>query len=369
MGSRAVDSARAGLRARLRGPLLRLRLFIGIFVFIGVIVAVTACGGGNGTAAPSAPTTPTTPSTPTPTPSNDWSIGGHLLAYGSGRPIAGAHLTSSNLGPTDTDAQGGFRFSGTSAPAQTQARVTIEAGNYLTREASLRWQRGAREDVALDLIPLAAPFSLDFYRQFVRNTYDEPTKMEPLRRWTDNPRFYVRTVDEAGKPIEPEVLALVIATIPRAVQAFTSGRFTAAQIEQGSDARPWTTGWINVIFRRDPKSERCGQAYVGANPGEMTLWDDRCSCGSVKVPSDLVMHEMGHAMGFWHVADRRSVMHAGLDGSCSSGEMSSSEQFHTALAYSRSPGNLDPDSEPSSTLFALPSGEAAPPVVICPARR
>ncbi len=332
-------------------------------------MALVACGGSKSPAAPSAPTTPTTPSTPTPPPSNNWSISGQLVAYGNGRPIGGAHLTSASLGAADTDGQGAFQFSGTSAPAASSARVSIAASNYVTREASLQWARGARNGVALDLIPLAAPFSMDFYRQLVRNTYDAPDKMEPLRRWTDNPRFYVRTVDDSGKPIEPEVLALVVGTIPRAVQAWTGGKFSAAQIDQGVEARPGATGWINVVFKRDPKSPYCGQAYIAANPGEITFWDDRCSCGSVKVPGAVVVHEMGHAMGFWHVPDKHSVMYPTDDGSCETGQLSTNEQFHSALAYTRSPGNVDPDSEPTSTLFSLPSDTSTTPVVTCPAPR
>jgi len=333
---------------------------------VALALPLSACGGDEPTAAPSTPTAPSAPATPVP--SNDWALSGHLLAYASGAPVSGAHLTSPDLGPSDTDAQGGFRFSGTTTPAKTQARVTIEAPGYVTRESTVTWQRGSR-DITLDLIPLKAPFSLDFYRQLVRNAFEAPTRLEPLRRLTASPRFYVRTVDEAGKPIEPEVLALVVATLPRAVRTFSAGRLDAAQVDQGTESRPRTSGWINVIFQRDPKSELCGQAFVGADAGQITLWDDTCNCGSVKIPGEVTLHEVGHAMGFWHVPDRGSVMYPQANVGCPNGVLSQAEQFHSALAYSRSPGNLDPDSEPAGVLYARPDDAANPPEVSCPAHR
>jgi hypothetical protein len=84
------------------------------------------------------------------------------------------------------------------------------------------------------------------------------------------------------------------------------------------------------------------------------LWDDTCNCGSVKIPGEVTLHEVGHALGFWHVPDRQSVMYPQANVGCPNGAVSANEQFHSAMAYSRSPGNLDPDSEPAGVLYALP---------------
>ena len=63
-----------------------------------------------------------------------------------------------------------------------------------------------------------------------------------------------------------------------------------------------TTGWINVNILRDPASDVCGRAKVGVDPGEITLYDDRCGCGSQKIRGRTIAHEVGHALGFWHIA-------------------------------------------------------------------
>ena len=101
---------------------------------------------------------------------------------------------------------------------------------------------------------------MDFYRQFARDTFDnDPGAPFSLQRWTSAPSFYVRTVDQNGKAIEPEVLAVTFDALRRAVPAFTGGNYAAAAIETGTAVRAQATGWINVDIRRDPSEKRvCG---------------------------------------------------------------------------------------------------------------
>jgi hypothetical protein len=147
--------------------------------------------------------------------------------------------------------------------------------------------------VTLDVIRDAAPFSLEFYRQLVRGSYDADGPW-PVLRWMEAPRFYVKTVDQNGRAVEPEVLTVVLEALGRAVPAFTGGRMAAAAIESGTDARGATSGWINVDIVRDPNERQtCGYAYIGRNPGSITLNNDVCSCGSNKIPGSLVIHEVG----------------------------------------------------------------------------
>jgi hypothetical protein len=309
--------------------------------------ALSACGGGSAPAPSPSPTAPTPPAPPTPT----WSASGQLVDTVTRQPLAGVRIAPTwDLAAVTTGGDGSFTISATSNPPSTPYRVSVSGSNVVSRDLWITWQSGARTGVAIEAIRDVAPFSMEVYRNFVRGTFDQPNAPFAVLRWMESPRFYVKTIDQNGRAVEPEVLQVVRDAIGRAVPAFTGGRLSVAALETGTETRAEAPGWIIVNIRRDPNERSvCGFANIGANPGSITLNNDVCSCGSNKIPGALVLHEVGHALGFFHVPDRNSVMYPFLPGNCPAGQLSAAEQYHAAIAYSRPRGNVDPDNDPSSS--------------------
>ena len=319
-----------------------------------------ACGGsGRSNTVASTPIAPTTL-----TPTIKWSTAGQVVATGSEQNVGGATLTPGwSLAPVTADAAGNYELGDRVNPPSAPYPLTISQSGFISHDVWITWQLGPRTNVTLDLIRDAPPFSTDFYREFIRDMYDKSDGSPwPLQRWTTPPSFYVRTLDDAGHPVESGVIDTTIDALRRGVSGYTAGRYAVAVVATGTEVRPGAADWINVDFMHAESSDTCGTAYVGRNPGTITLYLDVCGCGSVRVSPSVTMHEVGHAMGFFHVSDTHSLMYPYVAGGCRPGTLSPAEAFHAAIAYARPRLNTDPDHDPSS--FKTLTGSKAGPLVV-----
>lgn len=304
-------------------------------------VFVCACGANSPTA-PSAISGVPSADAPPPTDAAN-TVSGQLVALNGGQPLGGVEVTTSGVSPTLTDGAGGFALD---LPVMNPFAMLILSGPSIVPRKVVLPTRATSVD--LDAIALTGGFSLDFYRQLVRNGHDSPSWLQPIRRWTQPPNVYLRTVFDDDRPVDESSLTLVADTIRRAVSVWSGGTLDVAQLERGSGTREGQPGWITVLWTEELGGYVCGDAHVGSNPGLIRLHPRLAGCRCAGDPGQVsrwvVMHEVGHAMGFWHTSHPDDVMYYTFN-ACH-GDISARERLHAAIAYKRPNGNADPDVDP-----------------------
>jgi hypothetical protein len=245
-----------------------------------------------------------------------------------------------------TDHSGAFELEFTQTPSGTQ-RARISAGGYLTRGVNVP-SSGLQH---LDMIPEdSLHFSKPFYENYVRGGQRHPTM---IWAWGD-PNFYIQVDDDRGERVLGlDEQAMMRDVITRSVPLFTGGVYRAGAIEFGNGPGPERMGWIRVHTVNLPGEGFAGRAHIGSNPG--LIYMNRGARCLGRLPADVFGHELGHALGLWHVPGPY-IMHPVLDcGQSFGGAPTSTEAFHSSVVYQRPRGNRFPDNDPEgqSSLTGL----------------
>lgn len=283
-----------------------------------LLLPLLACGGS-----PSSPSPAPTPS-PAPVPAP--------------QPAPPPQPTTITVSATLTDTVSGAAIGAfTQTVPRLPAFVAVSAPGHLTRQTLV-----GSATPTIDLIGTAAPFSMEYYHQLVRGTLEDP--IQPITVLPQAPSIYVQTRGLSSSNVS-ELESAARAVVP----AMTGGRFSVVTFQTGSDVRPVTPGWIVADLITDT-SAHCGQSLLGVPAGHIWL-NTAAKCtvnGNVVMPS-LFAHELGHALGFYHVDVPSALMHATVTPNATA---SDAERYHAAIAYRRQTGNVDPDTD-STTVAPL----------------
>lgn len=163
--------------------------------------------------------------------------------------------------------------------------------------------------ITVSACPEAVPgMDLSFYREIGCNAFDLP--LQSVRRWNVAPKLYLRTVDDAGAPIDAVTLDTVQNAMIDVAPKFTAGRFGLEGVLRGTDTREGQTGWITVKWPTAGLTGLCGRSDVGRDGGtiELNTVSPTCGCNSSKIRPRTASHELGHALGYWHTDSTADLM-------------------------------------------------------------
>ena len=165
--------------------------------------------------------------------------------------------------------------------------------------------------VTADSVIAVEGFDATFFRALLQNGYESPNHLQAVRILTLPFRVYMRTDDDAGRPVPVETLDATERTLIESAPIWSGGTFGITEVIRGTGSKEKTPGWITVKWSANPGTGRCGLSSIGVDGGFIQLnTSGECSCGlPTLVYPRVVRHELGHAMGYYHTDNFNDVMY------------------------------------------------------------
>ena len=329
---------------------------------ITLTIALSACGG------PLSPPTAATAPSPLPAQAPHGAAASaevRLVDAIAGIPAAGISVTVGSRAMPISDGDG---CSTLSADRSGRYGVTFSGGGVVTRTTLLAIPA---PEVQLSLIP--AGFALAAFDEMFRSRNGQ------LGRWNAAPRLVVAGREVQFDPAYPGVLKVLssaltdgerddlVADLSYGFGILTDqrlGGFSSVATESpaaGASFNILRTGAI-VVARSRGLTAATGYWGLGqwatAGNGEVAggymLLDadfDGPSCAYPQFRRSLRIHELGHALGYQHVTQVRSVMNGNARLEPTAWDL---QAVH--IAFQRLPGSTTPDNDPPPATAALRSG-------------
>jgi hypothetical protein len=302
-----------------------------------------ACGS-------SSPASPS-PGAATPSAATGTStVKGRTVDALTGAPLPSITVTADEGASATTDGYGAFELGAADTGTCT---VTLSGPGAVPRETQIMTAGGER---TLSLIPTR--FDLAAFDEMFRST-------GALRRWTVAPSLVIvdavlqfsdlnaSTFTATSERLTADERASLKADLEWGLPRATGGNFTAfASVTVESPSAGATVDFFaregQIVVARFSGLRQTG--YVGY--GRAASRSDRVVAGAMMLDRDydagrtvrcVRVHELGHALGYLHVASRQSFMN-------SSGvwEPNDFDRDAAVIAFQRAPGTLSPDRDPAA---------------------